>query len=342
MGLLTLMIGTNYIALGEEANDFEVEMREFNSSNNEKVSIDETSFVLQAPSELKVEEVTGRSISLKWHPVGELDHGITYEVYEAENLLAETDISSYLAEDLVAGKEYTFTVRAKQGAEVSELSDSIRVTTYGEILHNGNLLEMEEDKSGIKFWRVHTNQTESSLEIVNSPVDEHSKVIGINVNSSIQSKTVLLSQEVSVNGQQYYIGAGGASIDSSSNASKVNWKVLFLDMSGNVLMESKLTNTLTGETPAGTASVRVQLVMEEKQDEEPITVYVEPVSFSIEAEIQDNLMVNSQVAEPVTYKYQYDINGRLTVLEMNNDSIQYQYDAKGNLIEKIRATQPTK
>nr|WP_154890110.1 fibronectin type III domain-containing protein [Paenibacillus xylanexedens] len=335
-GVLALMIGTNFIAKGAEGDNINVETNQNNSSNNGDYLPGESSITLSTPEELEVESVTGRSVSLKWKLMEGLTPTVTYEVYESGNLVAETKTPFYYAEDLVAGRKYDFGIRARQGDRVSEPTKTTQVTTYGEILRNGNFLELEEDMSGVKFWHTDQDLAKSSLKRINSSVAGESDILSIHLSDSKRGKTVLLSQDARVEGKQFYIGSGKARVDSSTYIGKVNWEIQFLDKSGDVLMESEWTDRVTGETPEGTAAVRVRLVMEEKRDEEPMTVYVEPVSVSIEPEIHETAKLNSRAASPVTYRYQYDVNGRLTLVEMDQDIIQYHYDTKGNLIEKIK------
>ncbi|MEK3825880.1 fibronectin type III domain-containing protein [Paenibacillus sp. FSL K6-1558] len=335
-GVLALMIGTNFIAKGAEGDNINVETNQNNSSNNGDYLTGKSSITLSTPEELEVESVTGRSVSLKWKLMEGFTPTVTYEVYESGNLVAETKTPFYYAEDLVAGRKYDFGIRARQGDRVSEPTKTTQVTTYGEIVRNGNFLELEEDMSGVEFWHTDQDLAKSSLKRVNSSVEGESDVLSIHLSGSTRGKTVILSQDARVEGKQFYIGSGKARVDSATYTGKLNWELQFLDESGDVLMESEWTDHVTGETPEGTAAVRVQLVMEEKRDEEPMTVYVEPVSVSIEPEIHDTAKLNSLTASPVTYRYQYDVNGRLTLVEMDQGAIQYHYDAKGNLIEKIK------
>lgn len=335
-GLLALMIGTNFIAKGAEADNISVETNLNNSPNNGDYLPDGPSVTLPAPKKLEVESVTGRSVSLKWESMEEFTPTVTYEVYESGIAVAETKVPFYHAEDLVAGRKYEFGIRARQGDRVSEPTKTTQVTTYGEILRNGNFLELDEDMSRVKFWQTDQDLAKNSLKRVNSSVAGESDILSIHLSGSNRGKTILLSQDARVEGTQFYIGSGKVRVDSATYTGKVNWELQFLDESGDVLMESEWTDHVTGETPEGTAAVRVRLVMEEKRDEEPMTIYVEPVSVSIEPEIYETAKLNSRATSPVTYRYQYDVNGRLTLVEMDQDAIQYHYDAKGNLIEKTK------
>lgn len=337
-GLLALMIGTNFIAKGAEADNISVETNRSNSPNNGDYLPGKPSVTLPAPNKLEVESVSGRSVSLKWELMEESTPTVTYEVYESGNAVAETKVPFYHAEDLVAGRKYEFGIRARQGDQVSEPTQTTQVTTYGEILRNGNFLELEEDMSRVKFWHTDQDLAKSSLSLrrVNSSVTGESDILSIHLSNSKRGKTVLLSQDARVEGKQLYIGSGKARVDSATYTGKVNWELQFLNESGDVLMESEWTDHVTGETPEGTTAVRLRLVMEEKRDEEPMTINVEPVSVSIEPEIQETAKLNFQSASPVTYRYQYDVNGRLTLVEMDQNAIQYHYDAKGNLIEKTK------
>jgi len=335
-GVLALMIGTNFIDKGAEGDNINVETNQNNSSNNGDYLPGKPSVTIPAPKKLEVESVSGRSVSLKWELLEESTPTVTYEVYESGNLVAETKTPFHHAEDLVAGRKYEFGILARQGDRVSEPTKTSQVTTYGEILRNGNFLELEEDMSGVKFWHTDQDLAKNSLKRVNSSVAGESDILSIHLSDSKRGKTVLLSQDARVEGKQFYIGSGKARVDSATDTGKVNWELQFLDDSGDVLMESEWTDRVIGETPDGTATVRVRLVMEEKRDEEPMTIYVEPVSVSIEPEIHETAKLNSRATSPVTYRYQYDVNGRLTLVEMDQDAIQYHYDAKGNLIEKIK------
>lgn len=296
---------------------------------------------LMAPTNLTADATDGRTIQLKWQH--QEKKGVTYEVYQNQYRIGESDQAVYEVSDLAGGGTYEFQVKAYDEKHSSESSVSVSATTYGEILLNGNFEPDQSNGTKAAYWTLDADSNPTIHTEIQRDDQGHS-VQHIKASELFEKEKVILFQESKVDGQQFYEWTGNMNVLASENAT-ARLSVMYLDENKQSLGESdieKLKSSETafelfGQTPEGTSFVRIQLAIEASGELGSAEVALNHFKFGIwPSDRSKTLKTANSPITPRTFTYAYDANGRLTKIETDQGNFSFSYDANGNLLDKKR------
>ncbi len=222
-------------------------------------------------------------------------------------------------------KQFT-TLNVANNQETTATSQTGKVQSYGELLKNGDFSAFALESGIAANWQLEQGKEGTVTPVANSKVETgKQQLIILELNESEQ---VNLVQDVKVIGKQSYSWkAWHTSLNDNVDA---YWEAVFLNSQSQIIDRVKLQNSgvnakaQTGETPENTATVRIQLVVSGARSSNNI----------VEAKKASFIVLNKESKEPTSYKYTYDANGRLKVVDTGKKKIHYSYDANGNLLRK--------
>ncbi|WP_037288930.1 fibronectin type III domain-containing protein [Saccharibacillus sacchari] len=319
-----------------EKQDESTEIQQPGNENEIQTDVENGSEIVVAPLEIKAELIDATTVNLFWKAPVHFDE-LNYEVYQNEKRIGETKELSYTVTALQPGENYVFTLRSISVSAISDFSEPVQIHTYGEVLKNGSFLQFEDGSDLASNWTIEQDEPKAALVFKDISEADQSVKQQVVVAGLEKGKQIRIYQKVALAGNKPYSWSASHAVLNSG--SDLKWELLFWDENGQLIGKELLKDSTQrakpqkGTTPDSTAFASLEFIITGK-DSSGAVITLNSASLKT---LPENEVTPVKVPKgPATYRYRYDANGRLTLIETELGKMNFKYNANGNLLARIR------